>query len=139
MATKLRTGKFGADAPDVLVIDDDEDVRWAVVELLQLLGFVAIGAANGQEGLKLATQRRPRLILLDLRMPVMNGWQFLAYRRQNTALARIPVAVVTAEPADSPPLEPDVQVLLRKPLGEEELRAALDQLMVAPRARASSI
>lgn len=136
--TKLRTGKYGGEAPDVLVIDDDEDVRWALLEMLQLLGFVAIGAVNGQEGLRLASERRPRLILLDLRMPVMNGWEFLERRRRSESLTRIPVAVVTAEPTGTPSLDPDVQALLRKPLGEEELRAALAQLMVAPRARATS-
>jgi len=137
MSSKLRTGNYAGTSPDVLVIDDDEDVRWAILELLQLLDFVAIGAANGQEGLRLANERRPRLILLDLRMPVMSGWQFLERRRQSRTLANIPVAVVTAEPTGTP-LEPDVQALLRKPIGEEELRAALDQLLVAPRSRASS-
>jgi CheY-like chemotaxis protein len=137
VTTKLRTGNYPGHAPDVLVIDDDEDVRWAMLELLQLLGFVAVGAANGVEGLRLARERRPRLILLDLRMPVMNGWQFLERRRKSATLARIPVAVVTAEPTGTP-LEPDVQALLRKPIGEEELRAALDQLMFVPRSEASS-
>jgi len=137
MSPKLRTGNYHGDAPDVLVIDDDEDVRWAVLEILQLLGYIAVGAPNGVEGLRLARERRPRLILLDLRMPVMNGWQFLERRRQNETLARIPVAVVTAEPTGTP-LDEDVQALLRKPIGEEELRLLLDQLMVAPKADASS-
>lgn len=76
MNGKLRTGRYDGDAPDVLVIDDDEDVRWALLELLQLLGFVALGASNGAHGLRLAEDRAPRAILLDLRMPVMDGWQF---------------------------------------------------------------
>jgi CheY-like chemotaxis protein len=128
---KLRTGNYAGDTPDVLVIDDDEDVRWAIVELLQLLGFVAIGAMNGVEGLRLAAERSPKVILLDLRMPVMNGWQFLDQRRQIAALASIPLAVVTAEPV-AVPLGVDVQALVRKPIGEEELRALVDRLMVAP-------
>jgi len=135
--TKIRTGKFDGHAADVLVIDDDEDVRWALLELLQLLGFVAVGASNGAEGLRLASERTPRLILLDLRMPIMNGWQFLQHRRQNAKLSNIPVAVVTAEPSGTM-IDPDVQALLCKPIGEEELRAALDRLMVAPRAEVTS-
>jgi CheY-like chemotaxis protein len=136
--SKLRTGKFdGTTTADVLVIDDDEDVRWALVELLQLLGFVAVGAANGAEGLRLASERVPRLILLDLRMPVMNGWQFLEHRRGSASLASIPVAVVTAEPSGTL-IDPDVQALLSKPIGEDELRAALDRLMVVPRAELTS-
>jgi CheY-like chemotaxis protein len=136
--SKLRTGKYdGSTAADVLVIDDDEDVRWALLELLQLLGFVAVGAANGAEGLRLASERSPRLILLDLRMPIMNGWQFLQHRRQSAALASIPVAVVTAEPSGTL-IDPDVQALLAKPIGEDELRSALDRLMVLPRSEITS-
>ena len=135
--TKIRTGKFDASSADVLVIDDDEDVRWALLELLQLLGFVAVGASNGAEGLRLAGERAPRLILLDLRMPIMNGWQFLQHRRQSPKLSSIPVAVVTAEPSGTL-VDPDVQALLSKPIGEEELREALDRLMVLPRAEITS-
>jgi CheY-like chemotaxis protein len=127
--SKLRTGKYDADVPDVLVIDDDEDVRWSLVELLAQLGVVAIGAENGVEGLRLATERTPQLILLDLRMPVMDGWQFLAERRARPALARIPVAVITAEESHRP-RAPDVQALLEKPADEDALRAVLDMLLV---------
>jgi CheY-like chemotaxis protein len=137
MSGKLRTGKFSGNVADVLVIDDDEDVRWCMLEMLQLLGFVAVGAANGAEGLRLAADRNPRLILLDLRMPVMNGWEFLEQRRNSAKLSCIPVAVVTAEPTGAL-ADPDVQALLRKPLGEDELRATLDQLMVLPRAEITS-
>jgi CheY-like chemotaxis protein len=137
MSGKLRTGNYAGNSPDVLVIDDDEDVRWALLEMLQLLGFVAIGAANGLVGLQLAHERAPRLILLDLRMPVMNGWQFLEHRQESLTLASIPVAVVTAEPTGTP-LVTGVQALLKKPLGEEELRAALDLLMVTPRSNVNA-
>jgi CheY-like chemotaxis protein len=133
VSAKLRTGKYDGETPDVLVIDDDEDVRWALLELLQLLGFIAVGASNGAQGLRLAEDRPPRAILLDLRMPVMDGWQFLEYRRSSSDLLRVPVVVITAETMDVT-MGPDVQVLLRKPIGEDELREALDGLTVAPRA-----
>jgi CheY-like chemotaxis protein len=132
VSEKLRTGEYDGQVPDVLVIDDDEDVRWAMLELLQLLGFVAIGASNGAHGLRLALERAPRAILLDLRMPVMDGWQFLRQRQSSSVLAGIPVVVVTAEPVESS-LGPEVQRLLRKPVGEDELRMALADLTVAPR------
>jgi CheY-like chemotaxis protein len=125
---RLRTGNYDAEAPDVLVIDDDTDVRWSIVELLAELGFVAIGAENGAEGLRLAAERSPRLILLDLRMPVMDGWQFLRERRARPDLARIPVAIVTAEPADRPS-GPDVQAVVEKPAGEEALRTVTESLL----------
>jgi CheY-like chemotaxis protein len=136
LTEKLRTGKYDGEMPDVLVIDDDEDVRWALVELLQLLGFVAISASNGVQGLRLATERPPRAILLDLRMPVMDGWEFLHRRQSSHELSRIPVVVITAETVDGS-LGPQVQLLLRKPIGEEELRAALADLPLSPRAAAT--
>jgi CheY-like chemotaxis protein len=135
VSEKLRTGQYDGESPDVLVIDDDEDVRWALLELLQLLGFEAVGASNGAQGLCLAIDRKPQVILLDLRMPVMDGWQFLEYRRSSNELLRIPVVVITAETMDVA-MGPDVQVLLRKPVGEDELRAALDGLTMAPRVSA---
>jgi CheY-like chemotaxis protein len=134
---KLRTGKFDGESPDVLVIDDDEDVRWALLELLQLLGFVAVGASNGAQGLRLALARPPRAILLDLRMPVMDGWQFLEERRASSALAQIPVVVITAETTGLA-FGPAVKTLLHKPIGEDELRAALEGLTLAPRAAVSA-
>jgi CheY-like chemotaxis protein len=136
MTVKLRTGKYDGQRPDVLVIDDDEDVRWALLELLQLLGFVAIGASNGAQGLRLALERPPKAILLDLRMPVMDGWQFLEQRQARRELAAIPVVVITAETLDTS-LGPEVQ-LLHKPIGEDELRAALAVLPLEPRASATA-
>lgn len=128
MTGRLRTGRFDADHPDVLVIDDDPDVRWSLVEVLAQLGVVAIAAENGAEGLRLALERSPRLILLDLRMPVMDGWQFLDQRRTRPKLARIPVAIITAEATDRP-AGPDVQALIEKPADEDALRALLDTLL----------
>jgi CheY-like chemotaxis protein len=136
VSEKLRTGEYDGEPPDVLVIDDDEDVRWALLELLQLLGLVGIGASNGAQGLRLAEDRPPRAILLDLRMPVMDGWQFLEYRRSSSDLLRVPVVVITAETMDVA-MGPDVHRLLRKPIGEDELRVALDGLTLAPRASAT--
>ena len=128
--TKLRTGRYQADLPDVLVIDDDVDVRWSLIEVLQENGFVAIGAANGAEGSALAAQRSPRLILLDLRMPVMDGWQFLERRRESSELARIPVAVISAEHAQLPS-GAQVNAALGKPVSEEQLLAVVVDLLRA--------
>jgi CheY-like chemotaxis protein len=69
--------------------------------MLELDGFSALTAANGEEGLSLlkSLQRenqRPCLILLDLMMPIMNGWQFVEALEHETTLATIPVVIVTA-------------------------------------------
>lgn len=69
----------------VLVVDDDGALREQIVELLREEGYRATGAANGREALELADREAPSLILLDLKMPVMDGWQFLAVRDSHPA------------------------------------------------------
>jgi CheY-like chemotaxis protein len=110
---------------EVLVVEDDFAVRETLGELLQEEGFVVFQASNGLEalahlrGLVIA----PRLILLDLMMPVMDGWQFRAEMTRDPQLSRIPVVVMSADMA----LEQKVRGLavdgvLPKPV-------ALDQLL----------
>ncbi len=81
----------------VMVIDDDEDIRAALSGLLEEAGFRVVGFGNGKQGLAyLATGELPCLILLDLMMPVMDGWQFRVEQMMNPALASVPVIVITA-------------------------------------------
>jgi CheY-like chemotaxis protein len=84
--------------PHVLIIEDDLDIRDALGQILEEEGYAVATAANGQEALdQLRSGPPPRLILLDLMMPVMNGWQFRAEQRQDPALAAIPVVVISAD------------------------------------------
>ena len=83
----------------ILLIEDEPDLRETLRELLELVGFKVETAANGREGLrKLESAGNPCLILLDLMMPVMNGWQFLEALRKDPLPGRasIPVLVVSA-------------------------------------------
>ncbi|HEX7622854.1 MAG TPA: response regulator [Anaeromyxobacteraceae bacterium] len=82
----------------VLVVEDDDHVRELVIEILGDRGFAAFGVGNGEEALQhLRTARlHPALILLDLMMPVMDGWQFRNEQLKDPALARIPVVVMSA-------------------------------------------
>jgi CheY-like chemotaxis protein len=80
----------------ILIVEDDPELRASLADLLQDEGYQVAGAANGQEALKYLSQwPAPCLILLDLMMPVMNGWEFREKQQQDPALAAIPVAVVT--------------------------------------------
>ena len=80
----------------VLVIDDDDDIREFLRILLGLEGYVVLEAREGREGLEAArSENPPHVILLDLMMPGMNGWQFLRARGEDPALERIPVLVLT--------------------------------------------
>jgi CheY-like chemotaxis protein len=96
----------------VVVIEDERDLREAVCEFLRAAGFAAIPAKNGVDALKVLRSRgRPSVILLDLMMPVMNGYEFLRFLRQDRVLQSVPV-VVTSALDDLPD---GTRYLLRKP------------------------
>ena len=82
--------------PTVLVVDDQVDLRDAIAVLLESEGYAVVDAGNGREALKyLEGGANVAAIVLDLMMPVMDGWQFLAERRRNPAWLKIPTIVVT--------------------------------------------
>jgi CheY-like chemotaxis protein len=108
----------------VLVVDDDPDTREAMTELLQIQGFAVLAAGNGREALELLKVENPSVVLLDLMMPVISGWEFLRYRKAQPELAKIPVIVTSAvidraagahaEGADEILLKPvDIEKLLK--------------------------
>jgi CheY-like chemotaxis protein len=83
----------------VLVVDDDFDIRDTLQELLELEGLRVASAANGREALRqLRNGVRPGLILLDLMMPEMSGWEFRGEQLRDPALADIPVVILSATP-----------------------------------------
>jgi CheY-like chemotaxis protein len=82
-------------AAPVLVVDDEEQIRAVVGEILRDEGFTVIEASNGQEALARVRDQSPVLILLDMRMPVMNGWEFAAAYRALPG-PHAPIVVMTA-------------------------------------------
>jgi CheY-like chemotaxis protein len=82
----------------VLIVDDDVDIREIVAEVLGDVGYEVTQAANGREALAVVrdTSVRPSVILLDLMMPIMDGYGFLEQRSLDPALASIPIAIVSA-------------------------------------------
>jgi CheY-like chemotaxis protein len=93
------------DRPLILVVDDDLDIRNTVAGILEDEGYGVAKAANGQEALALLTTPgapRPRLILLDMMMPIMDGTTFHEHQERLPAIADIPVLTFTAfgTPAD---------------------------------------
>jgi CheY-like chemotaxis protein len=88
-----------ANASHVLIVEDDRDIRESVAEILVDEGYSVSAAADGREALDLlrGAGRRPDIILLDLMMPVMNGFQFREEQLKEPALAAIPVLIVTAD------------------------------------------
>jgi chemotaxis family two-component system sensor histidine kinase/response regulator PixL len=85
-------------AKRILVVEDDFLTREALLIVLSKQGYEIEGAADGQEALACLERREQTdLILLDLTMPRMDGWQFLEQRQRNPGLAGIPVVVLSAE------------------------------------------
>jgi CheY-like chemotaxis protein len=81
----------------ILVVEDDEDCRECLKYYLEKEGLGVSCAANGREALdRLRTEPLPNLILLDLMMPAMNGWEFLVHRQEQPTLATIPIVVITS-------------------------------------------
>lgn len=81
----------------MLIVEDDADLREMMAQLLTLEGFRAETVANGREALQyLHEGRRPDLILLDLMMPIMDGWEFRRRQQDDPTLADVPVIVLTA-------------------------------------------
>lgn len=100
----------------ILVIEDDSDLREILCDALQLEGYTVICAENGEAALRqLASGPRPCMILLDLMMPVMDGWTFRREMLKDPSLAGIPVVVMTAAGAARAATVPANSVLL-KPL-----------------------
>ena len=110
----------------VLVVEDDVDIRDALVGILRDEGYLASAAGNGVEALDhlRSSAPRPALILLDLMMPVMNGWQFRTAQSNDAALSAIPVVVISADASVKQKAESiGAQGYLKKPI---ELDALLD-------------
>ena len=80
----------------VLIIEGDTPIRECIAEVLEMEGYSVSQAGDGREGLRAAREQPPNLILLDLMMPNMNGWQFGDAQREDVALAEVPVIVISA-------------------------------------------
>jgi CheY-like chemotaxis protein len=111
----------------ILIVDDDADIRGVLSEFLEYEGYSVATAAHGREALGfLRTHARPSVVLLDLMMPTMDGFQFREEQKRDPAIASIPVIVMTARGAlESGAI--DVAQVLPKPLELERLMAALDE------------
>jgi CheY-like chemotaxis protein len=81
----------------VLVIDDEEILLESILEILTTRGFSAVGAADGRHGLQLAKELVPDVILCDVRMPEVNGYEVLKAVREDSLTATIPFIFLTAE------------------------------------------
>jgi two-component system response regulator CpxR len=109
--------------PTVLVVDDDDAIREVIAEVLRDEGYDVACAGNGEQALtELRRERHPDLMLLDLMMPVMSGWELLELLQSNDDLSQIPVVVVSAMNA------PGAWEHLAKPIDLDRLLATVGRL-----------
>jgi len=109
----------------VAIIEDDNEFRNMLRELLEEEQYRVVALANGAEALKaLRGDTVPNVILLDVSMPVMDGFDFLRYRNEDPQLAAVPVVLVTnAKPHERPTI--GVNDVVRKPIDIDEILFAI--------------
>lgn len=126
----MTSGTHDARRTDVLIIDDDDDVRELLSLVLRKCGYSVETAADGQEALERLASVQPDLIFLDLQMPVMNGAEFRQRQRQDRELIKIPTVVMTGSGWESQ-LDPAIRATLRKPTRNHEVMAIVRQYCAA--------
>jgi CheY-like chemotaxis protein len=104
--------------PLVLVVDDDDAIRGALCDLLEDAGFATVGARHGLEALRTLTTlpTTPTFILLDLMMPIMDGWAFCRSRWKSRTLREIPVILISAVDMSQSNRPTGIDAFLPKPI-----------------------
>jgi len=119
----------------ILIVEDDDDIREALTQILELEGYVVREAANGREALDIsAREPSPSLILLDLMMPVMDGWQFRTEQLKDPNLSKVPVVVISADASVHEKVATfGAASVLPKPISLDRLLRAVESLYPPPR------
>jgi CheY-like chemotaxis protein len=112
--------------PTILLVDDDEDVVEPLSEMLAGKGYGVAVARDGQQALDYLQTALPSLILLDLAMPRMDGWEFLAQRARDERLSSIPVVITSATETHKPG---NVVAVCRKPWNIEDLQKVIKNML----------
>jgi CheY-like chemotaxis protein len=124
--------------PLVLVVDDDDGIREPLCELLEDAGFSTIGARHGLEALTVLARlpAAPAFILLDLMMPIMDGWAFCRRRWKSQALREIPVILISAADMSESNQPPGVDAFLPKPIDTDQFARLANRMAGRGRSRA---
>ena len=112
--------------PHILIVDDDPEIRWGTSLRVQSLGHQVDTACDGEEAMEKVTADAPILILMDIRMPRLDGLSALRRLQADPATQRIPVVMASASPNDQEnSFELGAKYFLRKPYSNEALAAAI--------------
>ena len=117
----------------VLYIEDERQMIDLVREALKLAGYKVVGATSGRQGLTMMRERKPDLLLLDLMMPDINGWDVYREVKTDKQLADIPVVVVSAKVPDEGNIIikdlPPVDDYITKPFDVEDVIRSVKELL----------
>jgi DNA-binding response OmpR family regulator len=116
---------------NILVVEDEPSLRNTITMALTSCGHPTTSAETGNEALERAREERPGLVLLDLQLPEMDGWEFLRHFRALQDCATVPV-VVTSAAHNVVTAELDAQAFLPKPFDLDELLDVVEELLSAP-------
>lgn len=108
----------------ILIVEDDQAIRESLVELLEIEGYEVFSAENGQDGLEqlASCTHLPALILLDLMMPIMDGYQFCEEKALNEKITAIPVVIMSADGDIQHKIEKlDISCFIKKPVDIDEV------------------
>ncbi len=125
-------------AYNVLIVDDSNTMRKVILKALTLSGFElgdCLEAGNGQEALIVLDSHWVDLILTDLNMPVMNGWELVHHLKDNPTYAEIPVVLITTEGSETrlrELFELGIKDYIQKPFHPETLRDVLTRILEKP-------
>jgi two-component system cell cycle response regulator DivK len=118
--------------PLVLLVEDSADNRGLIRQIAELMDVELVEATNGEEGLALAHQRRPDVILMDLSLPVLDGWEATRRLKADPATRAIPVVALTAhamEGDEARARAAGCDAYVTKPIGVLELQQVLGRLL----------
>ena len=120
----------------ILIVEDNEKNLKLVRDILQVKGYTTLEAVTAEDGIRIAAERKPDLVLMDIQLPGMNGIDALGVLRADPATARIPVIAVTASVMQQDRkhiTEAGFDAYLGKPLDLKEFLATVKQMLEAPR------
>lgn len=112
----------------VLIVDDELDIVEAVKAILEEDQYKVVTCGNGREALQYLTESQPDLAIVDIMMPVMNGYETIKAIRQREEFQKLPILVMSAIPPTTKPKEPTWAGFLKKPFSLNELLKHVHQL-----------
>ncbi len=116
----------------ILLVEDQEDNRRIARDLLSSVGYEILEATNGEEGVAMAAAHRPDLILMDIQLPVLDGYEATRRIKADPALAHIPIIVVTSYALsgdDEKAIEAGCDAYVAKPYSPRQLLAKIRQFI----------